>query len=86
MIKKHEVRKDEMEKLIKELKIQTYLHHVNLVRLIHTAHDSHFLYVFYEPSMLAHHNLAEQIKDGGPLFEREVRRIIKQICSAVDYM
>lgn len=59
-----------MEKLIKELKIQSYLNHVNLVKVLHITHDTNFLYVFYEPSMLAHHNLAEQIKDGGPLFER----------------
>lgn len=64
------MRKEEKEKLIKELKIQSYLNHVNLVKLLHITHDTNFLYVFYEPSMLTHHNLAEQIKDGGPLFER----------------
>lgn len=59
-----------MERFIRDLKIQSYLNHVNLVKLLHIAHDNNFLYVFYEPSMLDHHNLAEQIKDAGPLFER----------------
>jgi hypothetical protein len=42
--------------------------HVNLIKIIYIAHDKSFLYIFYEPSMIM--NLEEQIKEGGPLFER----------------
>lgn len=61
--------------------MQSYLNHSNIIRIYYITSDAKFLYVFYEPAKTT--TLSNLLKDSGVLFEREARRIIKQICLAV---
>ena len=61
--------------------MQSYLNHSNIIRIYYITSDAKFLYVIYEPSKIA--TLSNLIKETGVMFEREVRKIIKQVCLAV---
>lgn len=51
MVKKQAVDSHYVSKLIKEIKMQVYFCHPNIVKLYHILNDKNFIYIIYEPSM-----------------------------------
>lgn len=84
-IPKENVKKLNMvNQLIKELKIQTYLHHKNIVALYHSFDDANYIYLLME--YMEQGTLFSQLKKKKVMPENEVAKKIKEVSSAVKYL
>lgn len=64
--------------------MQSFFNHPNIIKLYHFLNDNHFVYVLYEPCM--HQDLSTKLKENGPMIEKDVRWIVRQIGAAIEYM
>lgn len=70
--------------LLREIKIQSFLDHPNIVQLYTFFVDEEYLYLVLEVCLSG--NLYIYLKEKGRLLEEEVRVYLKQVCHAVEYM
>jgi serine/threonine protein kinase len=69
---------------IREIKIQSYLDHPNIVQLYSVFVEDGYLYLLME--LCYSGNLYSNLKLEGRFSEDKIRTVIKQICYAVEYM
>ena len=70
--------------VIREIKIQSFLTHPNIVTMYGFAHDSENIYLLLEPCLDG--NLFDLIKKKEEISEKVAVRTIKEVCNALDYM
>lgn len=73
-----------LNQFILELKLQTFLHHQNILTLYGYFDDSHSIYLILE--YMEDGTLYSQLKKKKTLPEGEVAEKMKQIASAVQYL
>lgn len=69
---------------IREIKIQSYLDHPNIVQLYAVFVEDSDLYLLME--LCYSGNLYHCLKNEGRLNEDRIRAVVKQVCYAVEYM
>jgi serine/threonine protein kinase len=84
MINRSSLTPSNFNQLVREIKIQSFLAHPNVVKLYHSFIDKEFVYLFLEPCLDG--DLFATCKRKGRLSEKEAREVVKQVCSAVEYM
>lgn len=67
---------------MREVKIQMYLNHPNIIKLYGCFDDEKFIYIILEVAMGG--QLFQQLKRSEPLPEVKVANYMKQVCTAVD--
>jgi serine/threonine protein kinase len=85
VIKRNSLTQANFSQLVREIKIQSFLSHPNVVRLYHTFVDRESIYLFLEPC-LDGDLFRSPSKKNGRFSERETREVVKQVCQAVEYL
>ena len=75
---------DGLQQLIREVKIQSFLNHPNIVKLYNFFVDETQVYLILEPCLGK--NLYQNLKANGKMSEKTVKEYIRQVCTAVEYM
>ena len=83
VIRKSQLNENSFNQMIREIKIQSTLEHPNIVNLYGFSADAENIYMLLEPCL--EENLFKKMQDQ-PLKEKEVKKYMKDICSAVEYM
>lgn len=73
-----------LTQLIREIKIQGYLDHPNIVKLYNFFSDESHIYLALE--YCASGDLYSLLKKAKRMEEATVQNIIKQVCKAIEYM
>lgn len=73
-----------LNQLMREIKIQAFLNHPHIVKLYHFFVDEDSAYLVMEPCLGK--NLFQNLKEAGRMNETLVRELIRQVCTAVEYM
>ena len=66
------------EQFIRELKIQMYLNHPNIIKLYGFFDDEHYIYIILEVGTGG--QLYHQLRKSEPMPENKVATIMKQVC------
>jgi serine/threonine protein kinase len=83
MIEKKLLKEEEItEQFIRELKIQMYLNHPNIIKLYGFFDDEHYIYIILEVGTGG--QLYHQLRKSEPMAENRVAPIMKQVCEAVN--
>ena len=83
MIEKSQLNQESLKNLIQEIKVQSSLNHPNILNLYGCTADAENVYLLLEPC-LGSNAYKKLTKEKVP--EKDVRKYIKEICSAVDYL
>lgn len=70
--------------LVREIKIQTFLNHPNIVKMFTFFADKNFIYLVLELCFSG--QLYNFLKKKRKVNEEMTRNILQQICRALDYM
>lgn len=70
-----------MDQFIREVKIQMYLNHPNIIKMYGCFDDKQHIYIVLEVGIGG--QLYQQLKRSEPMPEVKVASFMKQICSAV---
>ena len=83
MIEKKLLKEEEItEQFIRELKIQMYLNHPNIIKLYGFFDDEQYIYIILEVGTGG--QLYHQLRKSEPMAENRVAPIMKQVCEAVN--
>ena len=83
MIEKKLIKAEEItDQFIRELKIQMYLNHPNIIKMYGYFDDETHIYIILEVGTGG--QLFHQLKRSEPMEENKVAPIIKQVCEAVN--
>ncbi len=80
VINKSELNEENLKNLVREIKIQSSLSHPNILNIYGYTSDAEKVYLLLEPC-LGSNIFKKLIKE--PLAEKEVKKNIKEVCSAV---
>ena len=83
MIDKAEITDESLHQIVREITIQSYIRHPNIVSLYSFSSDKDFIYLLLEPCLEG--NLYTRLKEE-PLQERVARHYVKEICSTLEYL
>jgi aurora kinase len=83
MIEKKLLREEDIvEQFIRELKIQMYLNHPNIIKMYGFFDDPTYIYIILEVGTGG--QLYHQLNKSEPMTEAKVAPIMKQVCEAVN--
>lgn len=83
MIEKKLLKEEEItDQFIRELKIQTYLYHPNIIKMYGFFDDEQYIYIILEVGTGG--QLFQQLRKSEPIPETKVASIMKQVCDAVN--
>lgn len=83
VLEKSKLCEGSLQQLVREVAIQSFLNHPNILHLYGCGADAERIYLLLEPCLDG--NLYKRLKEKA-LEEKEVRKQIKDVCSAVEYM
>lgn len=70
------------EQVIRELKIQQFLNHPNIIKMYGYFDDEQYIYIILEVATGG--QLFHQIKKSEPMLETKAAPILKQVCEAIN--
>ena len=83
VIKKSSITDETAHQLVREIAIQSHVSHPNIVNLYAFSADDNNFYLLLEPCLQG--NLYSKMQKG-PLKEKTVRKYLKEVGSAVEYL
>lgn len=82
-LKKTQFNEENISQLIREIKIQSYVSHPNIIKVYGCASDAEYVYILMEPCVgkNLYHYIQRQL-----LPEEKVKNYMQQLSSALDYL